>query len=94
MVAADDAAFTVSLLEAGNAACGQPAQPWTASGCWPSLRCGFGARSGKGKADRRKPEARELRRVAGARDKKLIAEIGERHLLRVRAAAGFGPREH
>lgn len=93
MATAGDTAFTVSLLEAGDAACGEPAQPWRASGDQPSRWWRAGARGSKGRADRRKPEARELRRLAGARDNKSIAEIGKRHLPRVKALEGFGPKE-
>lgn len=93
MVTAGGTAFTVSLLEAGDAACGEPAQPWRASGDWPSRWWRLETRGAKGRSDRRKPEARELRRLAGSRDNKSIAEIGERHLSRVKALEGFGPKE-
>lgn len=48
MVTAGDTAFTVSSLEAGDAACGEPARPWTATGFLPALWCGQGARAGRG----------------------------------------------
>jgi hypothetical protein len=80
MVTASGATFIASLLEAGDAACGEPAQPSTAAGFEPMRWCGGGACGGKGRSERRKPEARELKRLAGVRDNKSIAEIGERHL--------------
>lgn len=88
MVTADDAAFTVSSPGAGDAACGEPARLWTGPGRRPHVGVGSKARDGKEASDRREPEARELKRLAGACDNKSIAEIGERHLLRVTLPAG------